>query len=87
MTDQETPLSGEQERPCDDADCHPWTHWHDPETDEPINAEEWLSRAYRNIEAPCPHEWSDRGTPGDRWQECWLCRDTRNRPGRNGSST
>ena len=20
-----------------------------------------------------PHEWTDRGTPGDYWRECWLC--------------
>jgi hypothetical protein len=21
----------------------------------------------------CEHEWSQRGTEGDRWRECWLC--------------
>lgn len=26
----------------------------------------------------CAHDWSDRGTPGDRWQECFLCGATRN---------
>ena len=25
----------------------------------------------------CRHDWSDRGTPGDRWQECFLCGATR----------
>jgi hypothetical protein len=20
-----------------------------------------------------PHDWTDRGTPGDYWRECWLC--------------
>lgn len=25
----------------------------------------------------CVHDWFDRGTPGDRWQECFLCGATR----------
>ena len=28
----------------------------------------------------CDHEWSERGSPGDWWQECWLCGGTRDHP-------
>lgn len=38
----------------------------------------------------CGHEWSDRGSPGDQWQECWLCgttRDVTSSPGQSGGAS
>lgn len=31
------------------------------------------------VPKPCEHDWMDRGVPGDRWQECFLCGRQRDR--------
>jgi hypothetical protein len=57
----------------------------DRQASDPIRASDYVPCAREHADQPgyicirpdghptCDHEWSERGSHGDRWQECWLC--------------